>query len=879
MQNRHTNLSRRTLCALTALVVAPLSTDLVNGQDLAGQERIRRQLNAQKSQELLIEGREAYQKGDFKTAYSRYSEALRILPHGTATAKQRKVLQQHLNDGALAYSQRMRRTGQYEESREILTNLQKEDPGNQTARRGLEYMDDPIRTNPSLTYDHTKNIDRVRRHLYKGEGFYDLGLYDKADEEFKKVLRIDPYNKAARRWMERVNRIKSNYYRAAYDQTRAQMLMEVDRAWELAVPPVTVGAGTFEPIRAENAGERGIAAKLDQITIDLELSQNTVEEAIEIIRVKAKESDDLSEDLTKRGINLNLLQPKVVSGEDGGELDADIELEEGDVGELDGEAGEGGDRTLITLKLTDVPLRFALQQVCDQAGLRYKVDEFGVTVIPRGSDREDSIVQRQWTVPPTFYTFLAGGGGGGGGIGDVDPFPDGDEEENRFAAREDIKTLLQKQGVTFGPKATASFLAPSSRLIVQNTPTQLELIDGIVKASFNDTPRQIRVTAKFVEVSQENGEELGFDWIITPYGLGNNVFAGGGTVGNGPARTSNDFINPVNFTSIPGIPVDPSQNVSNIVTGGNRSGASAIGRNSIDAILNNPQRAAQSQRVAPGILSLTGLFTKGQIQMVMRGLSQKKGTDVLTAPSVVALPSTPTTIEIIREFIYPTDYEPPQLPNNVGGGGGGGIFGGGGGGFGQGGGAGFPVTPATPTAFETKNTGVTLEVTASIAENSSIIELDFQPTIVEFEGFINYGSPITAPTTDALGNPTQIVITDNRIEMPVFSVRRVRSRLRIFDGYTVAVGGLMREDVQSVEDKVPLLGDLPFIGRLFQTKAQHHIKSNLIIFVTPEIIDATGQNVTNELADSGTDIPTDLLDPDLPGAGGSVLPGAPEPFE
>jgi general secretion pathway protein D len=87
------------------------------------------------------------------------------------------------------------------------------------------------------------------------------------------------------------------------------------------------------------------------------------------------------------------------------------------------------------------------------------------------------------------------------------------------------------------------------------------------------------------------------------------------------------------------------------------------------------------------------------------------------------------------------------------------------------------------------------------------------------------------------------VITENRIEMPIFSTRKVATGITIYDGYTVAVGGLMREDVQSVEDKVPILGDLPFIGRLFQTKAENHIKSNLIIFVTAEIIDATGSRV------------------------------------
>jgi general secretion pathway protein D len=83
-------------------------------------------------------------------------------------------------------------------------------------------------------------------------------------------------------------------------------------------------------------------------------------------------------------------------------------------------------------------------------------------------------------------------------------------------------------------------------------------------------------------------------------------------------------------------------------------------------------------------MSLTGLFTDGEVKMIMRGLSQKKGTDLMTAPSVTARSGQKATIEIIREFIYPTEYEPPELPNQVGSGtisGGGGLDGGIGGGI------------------------------------------------------------------------------------------------------------------------------------------------------------------------------------------------------
>ena len=50
--------------------------------------------------------------------------------------------------------------------------------------------------------------------------------------------------------------------------------------------------------------------------------------------------------------------------------------------------------------------------------------------------------------------------------------------------------------------------------------------------------------------------------------------------------------------------------------------------------------------------------------MIMRGLAQKKGADIMTAPSVLARSGEKATIEVIREFIYPTEYEPPELPQH-----------------------------------------------------------------------------------------------------------------------------------------------------------------------------------------------------------------------
>ena len=82
----------------------------------------------------------------------------------------------------------------------------------------------------------TQNEDTLRRKLYTADGAYNLGRFDQAKSEYEQALRVDPYNKAARKGLEQIANAKSSYYRAAYDHTRAELLMDVDKAWELSVP-------------------------------------------------------------------------------------------------------------------------------------------------------------------------------------------------------------------------------------------------------------------------------------------------------------------------------------------------------------------------------------------------------------------------------------------------------------------------------------------------------------------------------------------------------------------------------------------------------------------------------------------------------------------
>ena len=851
--------------ASTMPITVTVATAGEGGSSLSGlaqREMIRRQDAVTEGDALLNEGRAAYAKGDFQQAVDKYKQALDRLPSAPMVSDRRQSYTAHYSDASVALAMQHRKVGKYSESRTLLEGVLAVDPDNGGAKREIGYLDDPIRTNPGLTYEHTQNVDTVRRGLYTAEGNFNLGKYDDAKREYNNVLRIDAYNSAARRGLERLASAKSDYYRAAFDHTRADLLGQVDAAWELSVPADAPKLDINVFGQGEvSGGVAYITAKLKSIIIPrIDFEDTTVEEAIDYLRLRASELDTTELDPAKRGVNFVIRRPRAAAPGvgDAGVPPAGAELP------LAG--GDPGTLRVRELRIRNVPLAVALKYICDQTKLRYKVDDFAVTLVPASESGQD-IFTRTFRVPPDFNTALDSGGGGGGAGEPADPFADAKPggTSATLTARKPIKELLIAAGIVFGDGSSVT-LSNSGVLLITNTPTELDKVEQLVQAIANTKPKQVKITTKFIEISQENNDELGFDWIVNPFGLDRSLFASGGTTGNQGGREGSDFVSPVNNTSVDGIPSTAGQNTTNGVTNGLRSGDQAINRNNIDAILNNPGRTAQSASVAPGIMALTGLFTDGQVQLIMRGLAQKKGTDLMTAPSVTAKSGQKATIEIIREFIYPTEYEPPELPNSTGSSFGGGFLSGLGG---SGGGGSFPVTPATPTAFTTRNTGVTLEIEPTIGENDFVIDLRFVPEIVEFEGFINYGSPIQSSSTDALGNPVVNVITENRIEMPVFSSRRVNTALTIYDGYTVAVGGLMREDVQNVEDKVPVLGDIPIIGRLFQSKSENRIKSNLIIFVTAQIIDATGRPLRGPDAGQSVPVSTGADGGDL---GGGVLP-------
>src|SRR5262249_54240782 len=268
--------------------------------------------------------------------------------------------------------------------------------------------------------------------------------------------------------------------------------------------------------------------------------------------------------------------------------------------------------------------------------------------------------------------------------------------------------------------------------------------------------------SKFVEINQNNLKELGFDWLLGPFNMNGKVFGSGGTAGNGiPTNAANfPFVNngiPVGGSGT-GIPNDGT--AGGPVTGGNLSGNFAISANALDALL--MPCLGQEAGVAPSIFGVAGVFTNPQFQVVIKALNQKKGIDLLSAPKVTTKSGQRAIIEVVREFRYPRTYTQPQVPSISSTTGtqiiGGGVVP-------------VVVTPTTPQEWETRNTGVTLEVEPVVGGDGNTIDLNLVPQVVEFEGFINYGSPINAVGVNTVGGvistSVPVELTPNVINQPV----------------------------------------------------------------------------------------------------------------
>ncbi|MCA1963439.1 MAG: type II and III secretion system protein [Prosthecobacter sp.] len=797
------------LCLQSALPAADGGTVSIAEREI---QRRSAQLGEQaarlsEAEKMLLDGRTADALAVYETTHSQLPEAPLAKPLKDAALGGWLA-------AALRRAQELANGGDLPAARAVLDKVNPLLPqaGKTKVQALLARLTDPDRYPPALMPQHMERVERVQKLLIEAASQHETGMFDKALSTYEDVLRIDPTNTAARRGMEKVERERARYFQSAYDHQRSRLLSEVTSLWENK--PLE-GAALAAKVQAESAkevagpakksGKDSIAEKLRDLRIaKIDFTGATLEEVIEYLRVRSRDIDPEG-----RGVDFVL------------------------------NIGDAANGRPISLSLVDVPLEEVLRYAADVAGVTYRVEEFAVRMVPL-TDTTDTLISRTYRVPPDF---ISAAPIDPAAAAPADPFGQpaaaaGPAPLRRLGAKE----FLMSRGVLFPEGAGANYNPVTNMLIVRNTVKNLELVESLVDQSLNTAPRMAVIEVKIVEISSKKLEESGFDWLLGGFRHG-GVELGGGTVGNQQN---------VNFMDTE-FPANPLLNRTNMgpVTAGLRSSPDLIDNRTIDDVLTGAVNTSVGR--SPGVFSLAGVLTDPQFQVVWRGMSQKTGVDLMSKPSVITKSGQPATVEVVREFIYPTEFDPPQIPTNVGGGGNNNNNGGGGGG----GGTtivSIPVTPTTPTAFETRNVGVTLNVEPVIAEDGRSIDLTLTPEYTEFDGFVNYGSPIfsvspNVPILDIFGNllgvipSSRLELTPNIISQPIFSTKKITTSVKVYDGATVVLGGLVSDQNIMIDDKVPVLGSVPYMGKLFQSKVEQRRTKNLVMFVSVKVVDPSGNRV------------------------------------
>jgi general secretion pathway protein D len=369
-------------------------------------------------------------------------------------------------------------------------------------------------------------------------------------------------------------------------------------------------------------------------------------------------------------------------------------------------------------------------------------------------------------------------------------------------------------------------------LLVRATMDDLDIVEKAIQV-LNVLPPQVSIEAKFAEITQTDSKALGFDWFL------GNFLMNGGAIGlqGGTAPSFQGAPSSANPSGIfPGQgPTAVSQ--ANGQPLGTIIPAASSDQNLTAGLRNTPAGGSGN---TPAVATITGILTDPQFRMVVHALEQRTGSDLLSAPRVTTLSGRQTKIEVIElKNVVANQNFGSTASGGVAGAGVGGV----GGGVGVGGlsGVGGGVAQAVNYTPIPVPLGPALDVIPYVSSDGFTIQMTLIPSLTEFLGYDDPG-PFLPQAQSVAGNTLGTPLVA-QLPLPRFRARYVVTTCEVWDGQTVVLGGLISDSVQKIKDKVPVLGDLPLVGRFFRSESSLTEKGNLVIFVTPTIIDPAGNRV------------------------------------
>jgi len=268
-----------------------------------------------------------------------------------------------------------------------------------------------------------------------------------------------------------------------------------------------------------------------------------------------------------------------------------------------------------------------------------------------------------------------------------------------------------------------------------------------------------------------------------------------------PAVTTTTYtVVPTNTSSTSTTVTDPSSQTNSTSTSGSTQTNSSSGTtgsiaNTLSNSLTNSVTNAVSNLV--GLTNTggtsrvaTAVFSASDFNVIISALKTQNNTKIVSNPTVVTLNNTEAILNIGQEFPIPSyNYNAERGTFEVSG-------------------------------FSYKPIGVILKVTPQV-NGAGVIKLVLEPEVSQQNGSTSFGGAGGA-------------------SIPIIATRKAKTQVSLKDGYTMGIGGLITSSINHGGTKVPVLGDIPFLGRLFSSKAVNDEATNLLIFVTAKTVSADG---------------------------------------
>ena len=783
-------------------------------------------------------GKKLFQDKNYDKAKSEFETALSIDPglekaktylskiDETQKAQQKEALSQKVDAGISEY-----KSGNYDKSIAVFDEVLAADPENSKASA---YKAKAVDAKKKMEAAPKGKSGKDEGSLYKeGVTLYNAGNYDAAMSVFQEVVEINPVNVPARRYINEILERKRELQARDNKIIDENRIFEVTKAWE---PPAKKDASQAvskkkdSDVKVKTPQQIIMEEKAQQIIPEINFTDAHLRDVIKYLSKISGVNIILDEDLFKSQAAAPASPEAGMEAAPAAEPGA---VEPGMEGQPAAPQGTPMLSDKITISLTNIPLIEALKYILTAKGLKYRIDEYAILVSTQ--ERLQDIEM------DTRYYHLASGTGQftifemsrekqevGGPIEQTKTLG-GKLEATKMVT---IKDVLENSGVPW-PEGSKVFLdSRTGTLIVRNTPANLSIIEDILR-TLDVTPFQISIEAKFVEISNDKTKELGFDVSMGEIALKNkatNADRGrtsmfkrnGSPIVDGQNKTGTQSIAASDLTSGTRSIMDMRDSLSAVMVGNQQKYRSTY-RGDVGSMTASTISSASALADAP--LTLTGILTDPEFQIVMRAIDQSGYSNMLSSPKITTVNNQAAQIKVVTEIIYPADFEvtPPTIQ--------------------AGGSEGSDmVTPgiAVPSEFVTRDTGIILDVTPSAGADRKTIHLTVVPEVSELVGWIDYGIPGIPASASSGGYPPIPVL------QPIFDSQKVSTSVVINDGDAVVLGGLMKDDTRTIKDKTPIFGDIPVIGRLFRTEGESKIKTNLMIFIKANLLTPSGDELRNQ---------------------------------